>query len=462
MSESKRASRDYINAFDYLWKIQIYLEKYSYGNYKARLHRKLANLYLQYGIGSQVLHHLELALEESKLLYQKDSVAIQQVNACYVALASKYRREGQFYKALSYLDSCRINDHLIKIKSYTIPIILSERGFTQSEIGLHKKGLQNLHQAELIGRQQGNEYLLTTYYFLGKVKQTLKEYDSAILFFEKSLRLSKGFKTKSAISAMNLKEMSKAYSALNQPHKAYELLYEANIIEGKLLEIQKATLSELFELKNRYQESIQRKDILLKEQNATIKKNEERQFKLVITLALIIIIVIVTLIVVRMRYQLRKATLQKKDAEIKNQLLRERNKEKVALKNRELTSYTLQIIDKDSAINELLEVINKEIPEMAKSMNMKFGKGSMDLWDEFNMRFLEVNSRFYEQLSEKHPSLSSTDHKHCALIKLKFSTKEMARILNIETHSVHISRSRIRKKMGLNREQGLEEYIDGI
>ena len=95
-------------------------------------------------------------------------------------------------------------------------------------------------------------------------------------------------------------------------------------------------------------------------------------------------------------------------------------------------------------------------------MRNKYKKGSDDLWESFNLRFTEVNGNFYDRLREKHPELSNTEFKHCALIKLNFGTKEMARILNIEPHSVHISRSRIRKKIGLERSESLEKYIEAL
>ncbi|GAF03649.1 helix-turn-helix transcriptional regulator [Saccharicrinis fermentans] len=132
------------------------------------------------------------------------------------------------------------------------------------------------------------------------------------------------------------------------------------------------------------------------------------------------------------------------------------------VKSKELTSYALQMIDKDAAIDELLEAIKKDAPRSYKPLQAKYQKGSKDLWDQFNLRFTEVNTAFYSRLNDKHPALSPTEQKHCALIKLNFGTKEMARILNIAPHSVHISRSRIRKKIGLERSDNLEKYIANL
>ena len=83
-------------------------------------------------------------------------------------------------------------------------------------------------------------------------------------------------------------------------------------------------------------------------------------------------------------------------------------------------------------------------------------------WDEFEMYFTQVNQGFYRILQNKFPDLSSTDLKMCGLIKLGLSSKEIAGLMGIGTDSVNTSRSRIRKKINLNREDNLVEYLQKI
>ncbi|MCK0189955.1 hypothetical protein [Arenibacter sp. F20364] len=89
-------------------------------------------------------------------------------------------------------------------------------------------------------------------------------------------------------------------------------------------------------------------------------------------------------------------------------------------------------------------------------------KRSVNLWDDFNNRFLSQNEGFYQRLLEKVPDLSSADLKICALIKLNFSGKEMAYLLGISLGSVHVARHRLRKKMDIRREINLSTYINSI
>ena len=148
---------------------------------------------------------------------------------------------------------------------------------------------------------------------------------------------------------------------------------------------------------------------------------------------------------------------------LRQELEDEKSRELIDVKSKELASYSLQMIDKDKALNELLQTIKVVSPEKYGSLKHKYGKQANKLWEEFNLRFLEINSDFYTRLSGKHPNLTTTEQKHCALIKLSFDSNEMAQILNISLQSVHTSRYRIRKKNRISpRRKSWELYFKSI
>ena len=47
----------------------------------------------------------------------------------------------------------------------------------------------------------------------------------------------------------------------------------------------------------------------------------------------------------------------------------------------------------------------------------------------------------------------------CAYLKMDLSSKEIAPLLNITVRSVEMTRYRIRKKLGLSREDNLTEFL---
>jgi DNA-binding CsgD family transcriptional regulator/cell division protein FtsL len=80
----------------------------------------------------------------------------------------------------------------------------------------------------------------------------------------------------------------------------------------------------------------------------------------------------------------------------------------------------------------------------------------------FDLNFSAVHEDFINNLKERYPQLSQNDIKLCAFLKMNKSTKEIASLLNISTRGVETSRHRLRKKMGLSRDENLYTYISSI
>ena len=80
-------------------------------------------------------------------------------------------------------------------------------------------------------------------------------------------------------------------------------------------------------------------------------------------------------------------------------------------------------------------------------------------WNVLQKHFDAVFGGFYESLIKKHPTLTETELRHCMFIRLHLHTKEIARILLIDPRSVQTSRYRIKKKLNLNEEDDLRNYL---
>lgn len=73
-----------------------------------------------------------------------------------------------------------------------------------------------------------------------------------------------------------------------------------------------------------------------------------------------------------------------------------------------------------------------------------------------------VNQDFFQRLAQKYPQLSKTEREICAYIKLNLSTKEMALIRKTTVNTLNVTRHRIRKKMGLERDEELVRAIQEV
>ncbi|MCB0494420.1 MAG: hypothetical protein KDC93_18610 [Cyclobacteriaceae bacterium] len=80
-------------------------------------------------------------------------------------------------------------------------------------------------------------------------------------------------------------------------------------------------------------------------------------------------------------------------------------------------------------------------------------------WDEFKVRFDQLQPDFYNQLLRKHPGLSKSEVRLLILIHIGYSQKEIADILRIAPDSVKKGRNRARKKLEVPSEVRLEDFL---
>ncbi|MEM1358288.1 MAG: helix-turn-helix transcriptional regulator, partial [Bacteroidota bacterium] len=163
---------------------------------------------------------------------------------------------------------------------------------------------------------------------------------------------------------------------------------------------------------------------------------------------------------VRTKHKSEKALIrQERELEV------EQANEIVRLKNKELAATTLKLIEKDEFIASIQERLSqhkggletRDVKAIIRSIKSNVGN---DLhWQEFEARFISVNKDFYANLKQKFPNLTQGDLRLCALIKLNFSSKDVAKLLGISVESVHTTRYRLRKKLGLERKDNLVEFI---
>lgn len=157
------------------------------------------------------------------------------------------------------------------------------------------------------------------------------------------------------------------------------------------------------------------------------------------------------------------------EAELRNKHLSEiQLKDQIEFKNKELTSYTLNLIHK----NETLEDIKMQVESIRKAPDtevshklnglLKAVNYSIQLdkdWENFKRYFEQVHQQFFDKLKARYPDLSFNDLKLCSLVKLNLETKQIATLLDISTESAKVARSRLRKKLGLSTEQNLQDFL---
>ena len=100
----------------------------------------------------------------------------------------------------------------------------------------------------------------------------------------------------------------------------------------------------------------------------------------------------------------------------------------------------------DEVIKSVINVINKSLRQN-------------DDWELFQEAFNNADNKFLKNLKTQHPVLTPSDLKLCGYLRLNLSSKEMSELLNITPRSVEIKRYRLRKKLNLQHEDNLVNYI---
>ena len=115
-----------------------------------------------------------------------------------------------------------------------------------------------------------------------------------------------------------------------------------------------------------------------------------------------------------------------------------------------------------SIINELLDhgnmdEINYKLNRMVKDIDKNIHED--DDWGQFEIHFDEVHDGFIRKLREDFPEITPQEIKLCAYLRMNMTSKEIANILRITVRGVEMSRYRLRKKLHLEQNENLIEFM---
>jgi len=155
--------------------------------------------------------------------------------------------------------------------------------------------------------------------------------------------------------------------------------------------------------------------------------------------------------------------------ELKNQQLQY----ELRHKSQELASSTMNLIRKNEILMKIIDnlsALKKEFAPMTGSnavvlklndieKDIQQNISTDDNWKRFEENFDLVYENYLKRLGTTFPGLTVADKKLCAYLKMDLSTKDIAPLMNMTIRSIEMSRYRLRKKMGLDRDLNLSEFL---
>jgi len=452
----------YQSAYDNLWKALFLADLAQNDAAKIVVYLQLGRYYSFYKRKEKAFEYFDIALNLSKRLVDKGVLESFHLGDCYYAFCSTYREFNNPEQAKIYLDSCFLytNNSVfgtpIYYQKFELAYIISSEGNPQLALDT----LLSIEPWFTIHNPRFNVLLFT---YIGDNYLKLNDHSTGEQFYQKALATSRKFNSHLDFTATIHKRLANLYIDRGENLKALNSLEKENELDAKFFDSRSPINRSLLEIKDEFRLEKEKQKQLLQEQRLKELENEERvaflkTMLLLITIAALIFAGVLYFDYIRKKHKVEKALIRKK-----KELEVAQTNELLELKNRELATSSLKLIEKDEILATLKDRLSQGSGDIKanelKKIVRTISHSNAQNWEEFEARFLSVNKDFYGKINTKYPKLTRGDQKVCALIKLNLSSKEMAKLMGISIESVHTSRYRLRKKLNLTKEVSLTEFI---
>jgi tetratricopeptide (TPR) repeat protein/DNA-binding CsgD family transcriptional regulator len=365
-----------------------------------------------------------------------------------------------FNKALPYFESISNQN--------VIAYILMMKGKSFAETGNVEKAAAAFQESLSLNEKTNNRNNAgAVLNEMGYLSLKNQEYPNAVDYFNRALALIE--------KGGNYQQLEKLYEGLVQASKAtgdFEtaLTYEQHVTVCKDSLSSASARLKTNELLVKYDSEMTEKEVV------SLKAEKRNQITIVILLIALVSLIAVLISLLMVRYK-TKAKLSKTEQVALEATLQSRNetehnlKSELEFKVKELTSFTLHLIQRKEMLMSIREEIQEIRSKVDGEVRLKLGKimGTISLsqrqdkdWDNFKVYFEQVHQGFFDNLHALHPELNANDLRLCALIKLNLDTRQIASVMDIAPESAKVARHRIRKKLGLTNQDELHVFFSKI
>jgi len=456
---------NYGKSYDGYWEALLLAEKSKDYKSEANIYQGLGWLYSFFNRDEEALKYFNKSIHVRKSKVEDNEANRAFIQSDYFSILNLYRVSKNYEQAKIYLDTC----YQVKATIPNIPVsyyLEAESGFLDGIDGRFEKSLEKLIECKEYFEINNPPYLVIVHTLLGNVYKLMNDYDESIDNYLKALAISIDLKRHINYRILIYDSLSELYHMQGNYAEAYNYLKLAKDRNDVVFGSKSDNNLELLEIKDKYRQGKENQKKLIDEQHIAELEHEEKISDLKNVLLFGVLIFFGLYVFVWVKHLRNKHKNEKRVLEEKQKLRIKKQSEILELKNKELAESALRLIEKDEFISSIKKKLanqgdNVDVNVLKRMLKSIQGTPSGN-WKEFEVRFTAINQSFYDNLKEKFPNLSQTDQKICALVKLNFPSKDMAKLLGISVESVHTSRYRLRKKLNLDRNDNLEEFINQI
>jgi len=428
-------------------------------------------------------------------LYGKLNDSVRVANA-YVNLGLVHERNREYQEAMDFFKKAipifeKHNEEGRIASSYN-SIGLAYYGLEDYSLALQyfKKSLE-------LAKKISDKYTQTSASgSIGRYYSIRGHYDIAIQYLNEGLEIAHEVDSK--------EDVKRSYALLTKVYKNKKDYKKAFKYQSLYMQIEDSISTDnvqkkILELETKYESEKQEKEIeLLQAQNEIKNKQNIILISFLVGLFIVAALAIYIFLVknvalkrkallLEQEKELDRLTVEKKELEAREKeaenlrlqeemksneeistLKEEKYQEEIKSKNRELSTTTLLVVGKNGILTSIKETIDHLLEEKPKDFGKMLKEVVKEIdssinadkdWDTFKKHFEAVHSGFFERLLQSFPDLTHNELRLCAYMRINLNTKEIAQMLNISPTSVNQRRYRMRKKLDLESDVSLVEYM---
>ncbi len=416
------------------------------------------------------LLYFEEALKISKL--QKNDKVLTRLNS---SIGTVYESKEEYGKALEYYEKGLEYSEAIDFK-FGIALTLLNSGSVLLKMNEFKRAKERLLKGYELAKEIKREYFITSalhklgwcYFKEGDIYRAIDYTNRAIIKADESGDLP--------VLRDSYEKLAIIYESQQKHKDALDLWKKHYVLKDSLFNEEHIRNTAEIQKKHEIaQEQLKHdSEIALKENEfKLLEKKEELKSKTIWGLSIgILLIVLLSFLI--WKNQRQKIVLNRNqkiisETKLKNTTLEKEHIElEVEVKSKELNGFALNILQRIAFIDELRRII-----KALKNEGSNLGNEKLELIDIklretqsfeqdkelFKMKLDREQDSFLRSMKIKYPELTKDEIRLAALLRIDFSSKEVAAILNIEPKSVDMKRYRLRKKMGLDKETNLNDFL---
>ncbi len=148
-----------------------------------------------------------------------------------------------------------------------------------------------------------------------------------------------------------------------------------------------------------------------------------------------------------------------------NRLEREKYQTEIKLKNADLASSTLCLINRNEILSEIKDKLKQNHNTQIISEVVHLINSNTDIdqdWYKFRTTFEDIYPGFFDRLNQNYPQLTDHDIRLSAYLLINLSSREIAGLMNVSIDATNKARQRLRKKLNLEPEADLTLFLTSV